>query len=181
MAMFLQPYSPDSHNIMFGQRISHPKSTNFFETENQSPRPLKRLKREETDDSTTSDAAPGRVSRHRIIPDSDADSDDEEYTVPIPSRKTDLETAIPPISTDQEAIDQYEASRAAEAADVGTAGDRLYHRKWIKGKSSIYVDAFNLALETVLDEESHLFDETEKALFEYWNNLSYEAQYLSDS
>jgi Fanconi-associated nuclease 1 len=174
--MALQPRRPDSHNRLVGQRISHPKSTNFFENENRSPRPLKRVKREETDDSATSDAPTER----RVIPDSDADSDDEEYTVPEPTRRTDLETALPPISTDQEAIDEYEASRAAEAADANTAGDRLNKRKWIKGRSSIYVDAFNLALETVLDEESHLFDEAEKALFQYWSNLSYEAQYLSE-
>ena len=37
---------------------------------------------------------------------------------------------------------------------------------------------FNLALDTVLDEESHLFDEAEKAVFEQWRALNYEAQYL---
>ncbi|KAF2435733.1 hypothetical protein EJ08DRAFT_729608 [Tothia fuscella] len=177
--MVLQPLGPNSHNKMSGKRIAHPKSTNFFEGADKSPRPLKRLKREETDETEeTGDADATSDSRDRIIPDSDADSDDEEYDFPKPSRKTDLETALPPISTDQEAIDEYEATKAAEAEDVDTAGGRLNNRKWIKGRSSIYVDAFNLALETVLDEESHLFDEAERALFDYWINLSYEAQYL---
>ncbi|KAH7364599.1 VRR-NUC domain-containing protein [Rhexocercosporidium sp. MPI-PUGE-AT-0058] len=55
---------------------------------------------------------------------------------------------------------------------------RLTQRTWIKGKSSIYVDAFNLALETVLKDEGHLFDEKEMEVFELWRQLDYEAQYL---
>lgn len=165
---------------MLGQRIGHPKSTNFYEDENRSPRPTKRLKRDETDDTTDSAhvISPSHRNRNRIIPDSDADSDVDHEPIVEKSRKTDLESALPQINTDQEAIDEYEASRAAEAEEKDTAGNRLNNRKWIKGRSSIYVDAFNLALETVLDEESHLFDEAEKALFEYWKDLSYEAQYL---
>ena len=54
----------------------------------------------------------------------------------------------------------------------------LNHRNWTKGKSSIYVDAFNLALETVLDDERHLFDEKEMEVFNQWRVLHYEAQYL---
>lgn len=50
--------------------------------------------------------------------------------------------------------------------------------EWGRGKSSIYVDAFNLALETVLAEEAHLFDEAEMEVFRQWRNLAYEAQYL---
>jgi Fanconi-associated nuclease 1 len=164
---------------MLGQRISHPKSTNYYDDESGSPRPLKRLKHNGTTHS--SDTSPSPSIRPRIIPDSDADSDGDDEPILPPPRKTDLEAALPPITTDQNAIDEYEASRAAEAADTATAGDRLNDRKWVKGKSSIYVDAFNLALETVLDEESHLFDAAEKALFAYWQDLSYEAQYLSVS
>ena len=55
---------------------------------------------------------------------------------------------------------------------------RLQGKKWVKGRSSIYVDAFKLALETVLDEEAHLFDERERTIFTAWDELSYEAQYL---
>jgi Fanconi-associated nuclease 1 len=40
------------------------------------------------------------------------------------------------------------------------------------------VDAFNLALETVLDEEAHLFDEAEMEVFRKWRELDYESQYL---
>jgi Fanconi-associated nuclease 1 len=49
---------------------------------------------------------------------------------------------------------------------------------FVRYKSSIYVDAFNLALDTVLDEESHLFDEKEMDVFRQWRELDYEAQYL---
>ncbi|PKS10486.1 hypothetical protein jhhlp_002238 [Lomentospora prolificans] len=51
-------------------------------------------------------------------------------------------------------------------------------RKWIRGESSIYVDAFNLALDTVLEDESHLFDERERRVFDEWKRLDYESQYL---
>ena len=56
--------------------------------------------------------------------------------------------------------------------------ERLHQRTWTKGKSSIYVDAFNLALETVLEDEGHLFDEKEMEVFHQWRALDYEAQYL---
>jgi Fanconi-associated nuclease 1 len=162
---------------MLGQRIAHPRSTNFYEADDGvSPRPQKRLKRDKTEDTADTRQIQS-PSEARIIPDLDAETDEDE-TSAGPSRKTDLETTLPPISTDQDTIDEYEASRAAEEEQLGHGEDRLSTRKWIKGRSSIYVDAFNLALDTVLEEESHLFDETEKTLFTYWQDLSYEAQYL---
>ncbi|CAK7271917.1 hypothetical protein SEPCBS119000_004852 [Sporothrix epigloea] len=45
-------------------------------------------------------------------------------------------------------------------------------------RSSIYVDAFNIALDTVLEQEGHLFSEKERAVFSAWRGLDYEAQYL---
>lgn len=45
-------------------------------------------------------------------------------------------------------------------------------------RSSIYVDAFNLALDTVLQQESHLFSNGELDVFASWHGLDYEAQYL---
>ena len=173
--MPLELQSPAKHNRMLGQRVAHPKSTNFFEPDEGSPRPLKRLKREGREEADQLAASP---TRQPVATDIDGTWDEEDTK---PARKTDLETALPPISTDQEAIDDYEAARTAEqeeASTLDTAEGRLTNRKWIKGRNSIYVDAFNLALETVLDEEEHLFDGAEKRLFEYWRALSYEAQYL---
>ena len=166
---------------MLGQRIAHPPSTNFDE-EFEIPVP-KRLKR---GDSTESLAllqqedesygdSPRPDARRNEVADSEDESEDEDEGIPRASQ-TELESALPPVKTDKEAIAEYEATRAAEAGlDFK---DRLGQRKWVQGKSSIYVDAFLLALETVLDEESHLFDEAEMAVFQKWRDMSYEGQYL---
>lgn len=91
----------------------------------------------------------------------------------ITNSQTDLETSLPEIKT-EDAIEEYEAS---EGIDLGLHM-RLRDGVWQRGKSSIYVDAFNLALETVLDEESHLFSAAEMEIFTHWRKLSYESQYL---
>ncbi|EAW11939.1 fanconi-associated nuclease 1 [Aspergillus clavatus NRRL 1] len=97
---------------------------------------------------------------------------------PFLNSQTELESSLPAIQTDSKAIEEYELSRAAEQDDEPDLRQRLQDGKWRKGKSSIYVDAFNLALETVLEEEAHVFDEAEIEVFRQWKNLSYESQYL---
>ena len=87
----------------------------------------------------------------------------------LQSSQTDLESTLPPVKNDKEAIEEYETMRAQ---------DRMNSRKWTRGKTSIYVDAFNLALDTVLEEEGNLFDDAEMSVFENWRGLTYEAQYL---
>ncbi|KAI9727974.1 MAG: hypothetical protein M1828_005379 [Chrysothrix sp. TS-e1954] len=144
-------------------------------------RPVKRLKREEDAESESDDKNVIERPRspdaraQRVVADSDADSQDEgiEDGDTSATQRTDLEQTLPQISTDREAIQQYEAMRAAESASSpeGSSQGARY-------KSSIYVDAFFLALDTVLEEESHLFNEAEMKVFEQWRNLSYEAQYL---
>ena len=181
--MVLETQSPASHNQMLGQRIRHPPSTNF-DADFESPS-AKRLKRYESTDSSLSrienddyiirPSTPNLVSRE--IPDSEAESEENDGPTQS-SQRTDLESALLPVKTDKEAIADYEAIRAAEEAVPSDLHGRLGQRKWVQGKSSIYVDAFNLALETVLEDEAHLFDEAEMAVFECWRNLSYEAQYL---
>ena len=181
----LQARSPASHNQMLGQRIRHPPSTKF-DSDFESP-PAKRLKRHNSVDSSLSrnasdeediaEISPSK-SLPREIPDSEAESDEDDGSVLPGLRKTGLESALPPVKTDKEAIAEYEATRAAEAADAPNLHRRLGQRQWIQGKSSIYVDAFNLALETVLEDERHLFDEAEMGVFQSWRTLSYEAQYL---
>jgi Fanconi-associated nuclease 1 len=166
--MALNPRSPSKHNQMLGKLIRHPRSTNF---EGEKDRPSKRQR---IDDN----ASPKRKHSNREIPDSDAEDDDASLEGPEVTHQTDLESALPPVKTDAEAIEEYEAFKASQNEDTEGAGERLNDRKWVRGKSSIYVDAFNLALDTVLDEESHLFDEAEKAVFEQWRDLNYEAQYL---
>ena len=176
----LQDSSTSKHNAMVAKKIPHPKSTKYQDDdEDDFPTPpAKRVKRDLTDFvHKTSPKSASKVKRDEI-PDSEEGSDIEDFwEEPEPKRQTDIETALLPIETDKEAIQAYEAQKAAEQAELGLQ-DRLDGRKWTRGKTSIYVDAFNLALETVLEEESHLFDEAEHAVFRQWRELSYEGQYL---
>lgn len=96
----------------------------------------------------------------------------------LKSSQTDLETSLPTIESDESAIRAYEASQTNDESPQSALHMRLRNGVWEKGKSSIYVDAFNLALETVLEEESHLFDEAELHVFNEWKELAYESQYL---
>ena len=184
--MVLSLQSNASHNKMLGRRISHPPSTNYND-DFASPA-AKRLKRLDSTDSSLSkthsddddehERVPSpRVTTPREVAESEAESDGEQLP-PSASQPTELENSLPPIKTDKDAIREYEATRAAEPASELDLHGRLGQRKWLRGKSSIYVDAFNLALETVLEDESHLFDEAETAVFEQWRSLSYEGQYL---
>ncbi|KAF2750773.1 hypothetical protein M011DRAFT_437243 [Sporormia fimetaria CBS 119925] len=150
--------------------------TRFFQRTKATPpregheRPAKRQRLD------TPPAAPKTAAR--TIPDPSVDEDEDVKDAPS-AHQTDLESALPDVKADAEAIEEYEAFKASqEEASSGNAHDRLNDRKWVRGKSSIYVDAFNLALDTVLEEESHLFDEAEMGVFEQWRGLDYEAQYL---
>lgn len=172
--MALQLRSPTAHNQMLGKKIAHPPSTNFFDPDgNTKPPKRPRLDAE-------NERAPSPLRREETVP-SDAEQDvnsSNRDDQPPPSSQTDLESALPPIKTDQDAIDAYDALKAAEETEkLGTEG-RMSERKWVRGKSSIYVDAFNLALDTVLEEESHLFDAAEREVFKQWSELPYEPQYL---
>ena len=178
--MPLQQQRLSLHNRMVGEKISHPDSTNSHEP---TPPAAKRIRRLDSNDSSLSrrnseaesesmaDGVPVRTE----IPDSE--DDNEEDDAPRASQ-TDLESSLPQIKTDEEAIADYEVSRAAERTDFASLRDRVAKGKWTKGQNSIYVDAFNLALQTVLEDEAHLFDEAESAIFAQWGLLSYEAQYL---
>lgn len=182
--MALQTQSAASQNRMLGQRIQHPLSTNYQEEEsfpNPSKKRLKRLDSAETSLSRgESEDDDGTTSTHsdfpREIPVSETEEDEDQRFADA-GRQTALESALPSVRVDEEAIAEYEAARAAESEVLDFHG-RLGQRKWVQGKSSIYVDAFNLALETVLEDESHLFDSAEMAVFEKWRSLSYEGQYL---
>lgn len=52
------------------------------------------------------------------------------------------------------------------------------HTRTGKYNSSIYVDAFNLALNTVLQDELHLFSYAEQEVFAKYRSLEYEPQFL---
>lgn len=99
--------------------------------------------------------------------------------------QTAFESSLPAVLDDQQAIQEYELMRASQSSQSdnrkieGETLERMNSRSWIPGRSSIYVDAFNLALDTVLEDELHLFNNKEKYVFEQWRSLTYEAQYLS--
>jgi Fanconi-associated nuclease 1 len=173
--MVIETKGATIHNSMMRQ-IPHPASTNF--NDDVLP-PAKRLKIDESIDSDSRDVSdessgfytPIRIYRNEILDSEDNDSENET-SAPL----TELESALPSIKTDKEAIDDYEAMVASDVPE--DLKSRLHRRSWTKGKSSIYVDAFNLALETVLEDEGHLFDEKEIEVFDQWRSLDYEAQYL---
>ncbi|KAH0557060.1 hypothetical protein GP486_005154 [Trichoglossum hirsutum] len=146
---------------MHGEQIKHPPSANFHA--DGGARPAKRLKKVKSSEhlcpSTTSD-------------DCVVDPGDDDTLLPLELGQTSLEAALPSVGTDEDAIEEYEV---AQAADIRR---RLGEQNWTRGRTSIYVDAFNLALETVLEDEGPLFDHAELAVFENWRQLDYEAQYL---
>lgn len=174
--MVLNLQTPSKHNQLntLSRFIKHPKSTNY---DGEKDRPAKRQKT-----GANSPRKPPPTPRRAIkreIPNSDADDDDNfEVKEEEKEHKTDLESALPPVKTGEEAVREYEAFKASQEDKAEDTGERLEKRSWVRGKSSLYVDAFNLALETVLEEESHLFDEAETELFRIWRKLGYEAQYL---
>jgi Fanconi-associated nuclease 1 len=69
------------------------------------------------------------------------------------------------------AIEESEAVRKYDNQRKRSLGTGTY-------TSSIYVDAFNLALDTVLKEEAYLFSEEEAEIFAKYRSLDYEAQHL---
>ncbi len=180
--MVLESRRPIGLNTMVGRRIPHPASTKFHD--DVSP-PAKRLKTFDSTDGDESrvgsddgDEIPRSPKNFRNeIPDSSHANESDDDETSIPRGPTELESALPPVKTDKEAIDEYEAMRSTEAVPEDLKS-RLAQSNWVKGKSSIYVDAFNLALDTVLGDEAHLFDRKEMEVFYQWKELEYEAQYL---
>ena len=153
-------------------------------------RPLKKVKVEHSRDSSEdessvksfqADLRPTHLNADEELRSETEDDGDRPSSSSV--RRTEFEDALPPVATDKDAIEEYEAMRASQrsAAEEGedtTAASNFDRRQWIRGKSSIYVDAFNLALDTVLEDEAHLFDTKEMKVFEAWRSLDYESQYL---
>ncbi|KIX01670.1 uncharacterized protein Z518_09396 [Rhinocladiella mackenziei CBS 650.93] len=136
--------------------------------------------------------SPRNIKSQRAIQIEMPESEDEEQgledgglDLAAPPRATQLEATLPPVQTDEEAIEAYEAYKASEyvhqeqdRTDCSTTSSRPKSPSLIGRRSSIYVDAFNLALDTVLEDERHLFSEAELGLFRTWRGLDYDAQYL---
>ena len=183
--MVLDSQGATAHSAMLGRKIPHPAMTNFLD---EILPPAKRLKTVASTDGEDSRDVSGDEtligtpnSLRDEIPDSEEEEEEEDGIgddePSLPQRLTELESAMLAVKTDEEAIQEYEAMRAA--GDIpDELKSRIQQRSWTKEKSSIYVDAFNLALDTVLEDEGHLFDEKEMEVFSQWRSLEYEAQYL---
>ena len=160
-------------------------STEKSRPEKTSEPPAKKLKREEGSENAgaRSPDAHSLKRAHDTGKDDVADGERSDNEPPV-FRVPAIETALPEVKLDEQAIEEYEVFKSSQGDQDqdSPAGDsaeaRLSSRGWIKGRTSIYVDAFNLALHTVLEEEAHLFDEKERAVFDQWNTLDYEAQFL---
>lgn len=143
-----------------------------------SPRTVALRKEDSSINETEIDSSDSPLDTWDALPSAQAGDFALEDENPVPNSQTELESSLPDIPTDRQAIEEYEISHAVEQDDEPDLRQRLQDGKWRRGKSSIYVDAFNLALETVLDEEAHLFNEAELEVFKQWKELSYESQYL---
>ncbi|KAG9257857.1 VRR-NUC domain-containing protein [Emericellopsis atlantica] len=143
------------------------------------------------DDGLAESPRPQKRRKQDVIPDSEEDSegelggDDDEFTRHVLHEKsaqqlTDFENALPDAQDDEEAIREYENFKLSQEAEIkaGNGSAEKIKTTWVRGRSSIYVDAFNLALDTVLEEESHLFDAKEEEVFRQWRELHYEAQFM---
>lgn len=140
-------------------------------------RPTKRLKRDEDTESESEEPLELAVkyeSSEMLSAETLPDEKDQHRTK---ERVTDFENAMPPTEASQEAIEEYETLKSSQNNDEEPPNKKIAPL-WIKGRSSIYVDAFNLTLDTVLEEESSLFSIKELDIFNQWKNLNYEAQYL---
>ncbi|KAL9045851.1 MAG: hypothetical protein Q9214_001184, partial [Letrouitia sp. 1 TL-2023] len=136
--MVLREQGSASHNQMLGQKIRHPASTNY-DDDYVTPDP-KRLKRLDNTDSSLSrrgsDEEDGGTPISPMVRSNeiaDSEAEDGEDDLIFPGSQTELESALPPVKTDKEAIAEYEAIRAAESTDLDLH-ERLGQRKWISGK-----------------------------------------------
>lgn len=138
-------------------------------------RSAKRIKRETLDDlGETEESDQNIVDKYDDLPQlHHVDKEEPSQNAPT----TEVERALPPTGTQEEAEEAYEEFKSSQAAN-DNSGDVKTDSMWIKGRRSIYVDAFNLALDTVLEEEKQLFNEQELAVFQLWSELDYEAQYM---
>ncbi|CAD6445823.1 91c0360d-8014-4578-a457-1b6178a6370c [Sclerotinia trifoliorum] len=186
--MVLKELKNNNQNVMLNRRTQRKIPQDF---KDKLLPPSKRLKTESAEDGDLSSRCPSDEEELPLSPrigspvhlrkteilDSEDEGEDEMDQIGAP-RVTELESALPPVDIDKNAIAKYEAMRAEVDNLPDDLKSRLSGRTWERGKSSIYSDAFNLALETVLEDEGHLFDEKEMDVFNQWRDLDYEAQYL---
>ncbi|EDO00123.1 hypothetical protein SS1G_02983 [Sclerotinia sclerotiorum 1980 UF-70] len=189
--MLLEELKNTNHNVMLHRRTQRKIPQDFKDKLLPPSKRLKTTKSAEDEDLSSrcpSDdeelplsprsRSPIHLRKTEILDSEEDEGEDEVDQIGAP-RVTELESALPPVDIDKNAIAKYEAMRAEVDDLPDDLKSRLSGRTWERGKSSIYSDAFNLALETVLEDEGHLFDEKEMDVFNQWRELDYEAQYLT--
>ncbi|KAM4054967.1 VRR-NUC domain-containing protein [Hirsutella rhossiliensis] len=141
-------------------------------------RPPKRLKRDVIDSSASGGAEESSSEDDAARRTEDYGSTSEKENTRQKHGITDVENVLPPTQNDDHAIEEYELAKSSQTSSHERGANETTRPLWIKGRSSIYVDAFNLALDTVLEEESQLFNEREMEVFRRWRDLDYESQFL---
>ncbi|PHH59026.1 hypothetical protein CDD81_3928 [Ophiocordyceps australis] len=133
------------------------------------PPPAKRCRREEATDSAS------ETGEEHLLEQRDPDDCQDEAEEEQRGRTTDVENVLAPTQVDDDAIKEYEDMRSLQ---LETRVNETDGATWVPAKSSIYVDAFNLALDTVLEDEWQLFNDEELQVFGQWRSLDYQSQYL---
>ncbi|KHN96464.1 coiled-coil domain-containing protein MTMR15 [Metarhizium album ARSEF 1941] len=154
------------------------RSASQYDSTSTSGRAAKRVKRDEVGNADFLDSEESDRGNWAQKKSSRTSYKTENADTTSSPEATAFENVLPPTQIDADAIETYERMRSSttQADDDGATAETK--PLWVQGRSSIYVDAFNLALDTVLEEESELFDEKEKEVFRKWKDLTYEAQYF---
>lgn len=122
-------------------------------------RPSKRVKRVHSRPSLGSkDKGKGKETAPE-----DSEKDDSQISADIDAAAFDdpdggLDASLPAADDNDEVVQEYTRTG--------------------KYRRSMYVDAFNLALDTVLQDELHLFSDAEQDIFAKYRSLEYEPQFL---
>lgn len=165
--------------------------TKKTETANTDSR-AKRVKTEHSDSSIVSATPPlsrrssvKSVASLASLADDDAESSDADADTSLVSDSygdTPFDEQLASIESLNEFDEFDEPLDGSLDSVVNSYNDNVHEINKITGKilyrSPIYVDAFNIALDTVLEQEEHLFNDREKAVFAAWREISYEAKYL---
>ncbi|KAI5786462.1 coiled-coil domain-containing protein MTMR15 [Peziza echinospora] len=128
-----------------------------------SSRPSKRIR---TGDELAASVSPNTARSTTGVGAESGDTGGAVEPIPVP---TPAERACRPESGLAASLPHIEEAAEPEPAAAAAHGPYT---------SSLYTDAFELALDTVLAEESHLFDEAEAEIFQRFRSLPYEARYL---
>src|SRR5271154_3245042 len=134
--MALQLESPSRHNKSLRQKIQHPLAANFQYDDDFHAPPPKRMKRDDSAESPRSSdedrsSRSGRSpARHRRMETPDSEDEGDKQGVQLPDSQSALETSLPQIKSDEEAIAEYEAYKAGEQSLQG----RLSQNSWQRGR-----------------------------------------------